>query len=204
MKTRLILQNMLKKKHDIDLGLFFELAGENKIIYNQTPVNTLIEAMEKPRNVFFMNGYFSLGDDGEIYTNRFFKDGIELPKVMDKILYKYDDHPTIYYTGKIYRYFRNSKRVDRSEQGRGANNFNIIQEYKVINCCILSGNACVVNCNNFFFKKDFSMEYFEFIQSYKRRSNVMTRCKIPRFCERYKVDNGIYDDKSKIINPRSV
>ena len=31
-----------KQDNEIDLGLFLELAEENKIIYNQTPVNTLI------------------------------------------------------------------------------------------------------------------------------------------------------------------
>ena len=48
------------------------------------------------------------------------------------------------------------------------------------------------------------MEYFEFIQSYKRRTNVMTRCRVPEFCERYKIDIGIYDPKSKRIFPRTV
>ena len=96
-----------KEDDEIDLGLFLELAEENKIIYNQTTVNTLIEDMEKLKNGFFTNGYFSLGDDGEIDTNRFFKDSDELAKFKDKILDKYDDQPSIYYTGNIYRYFKN-------------------------------------------------------------------------------------------------
>ena len=48
------------------------------------------------------------------------------------------------------------------------------------------------------------MKYFEFIQSFKTRSNKMTRCSIPKFCQRYKIDIGIYDFKSKRILPRSV
>ena len=73
-KTCLILQTMLrrKKEHEADLGLFLELAKENKIICNQTPVNSLKEDMEKLKNGFFTNGYFSLGDDGEIDSDRFF------------------------------------------------------------------------------------------------------------------------------------
>ena len=63
---------------EIDLGLFLELAEENKIIYNQVPVITLIEDMKKLKNGFFTNGYFTLGEDGEIDTNRFFKDSDEL------------------------------------------------------------------------------------------------------------------------------
>ena len=47
------------------------------------------------------------------------------------------------------------------------------------------------------------MKCFEFIQSYKR-SNVMTGCKIPKFCERYRTDIGFYDPKSERVLPRSV
>ena len=94
-----------KEENEIDFGYFFELAEEIKIIYNQTPVKTLIEHMKRLKNGFFTNGYFSVSDDGEIDTNRFFKNSDELVKFIDKILDKYDDHPSIYYTGNIYRYF---------------------------------------------------------------------------------------------------
>ena len=60
------------EENEIDLGLFLELAEENKIIYNQVPINILIEDMEKLKNRFFTNGYFFLGEEGEIDTNRFF------------------------------------------------------------------------------------------------------------------------------------
>ena len=72
------------------------------ITYNQAPVNILIEVMEKLKISFFTNGYSSLGEDGEIDNNRFLKDKIDLAKFLDKILDKYDDHPSISYTGKIY------------------------------------------------------------------------------------------------------
>ena len=193
-----------KEENEIDLGLFFEIAEENKIIYNQRPVSTLIEDMEKLPNGFFTNGYFNLGDEGEIDTNRFFKNSDELAKFIDKIINKYDDHPSIYYTGNIYRYFRNFKRVNRSDHGRGANEFNNIEEYEGKNCYIPSGNGCFLKCINYIFDKDFSIEYFEFIKSYKRSPNVINRCRIPEFCERFKIDIGIYDLNSKRILPRTV
>ena len=196
--------DIVKKQNEIDLGLFLELAEENKIIYNQVPINILIENMEKLKNGFFTNGYFSLGEEGEIDTNRFFKNSDELAKFIDKILDKYNDHPSIYYTGNIYRYFRNFKRVNRSDLGRGANEFNNIEEYEGKNCYIPSGNGCFLKCINYFFDKDFSIEYFEFIKSYKRRPNVMARCRIPEFCKRYKIDIGIYDVNSKRILPWTV
>ena len=193
-----------KEENEIDLGLFLELAEENKIIYNQVPINILIEDMEKFKNGFFTNGYFTLGEEGEIDTNRFFKNSNELAKFIDKILDKYDDHPSIYYTGNIYRYFKNFKRVNRSEHGRGANEFNDIQEYKGNNSYISSGNGCFLKCINYIFNKDFNKEYFEFIKSYKRRTNVTPRCRIPEFCKRYKIDIGIYDLNNQRILPRTV
>ena len=57
--------------------------------------------MGKLRKGFFTKGCFSLGDDGEIATNRFFKDSKELAKFLDKKIDKYDDHHGMYYTGKI-------------------------------------------------------------------------------------------------------
>ena len=147
---------------------------------------------------------FSFGDEGEINTNRFFKDSNELAKFIDKILDKYDDHPSIYYSGNIYGYFRNFKRVNNSDHGKGANEFNNILEYEIDNCYIPSGNGCFLKCVNFNFMKDFGMEYFEFIQSYKIGTNVMTRCRIPEYSERYKTDIGVHDLKSKRILPRSV
>ena len=116
----------------------------------------------------------------------FFKDSDELAKFIDKNLDKFVNHPSIYYTGKIYRYFRNFKRVNRSEHGRGVNEFHNILEYEGENCYIPIGNGCFLKCNNYIFKKDFSMEYFEFKQSYNTRTNIVTRFRIPDFCEPYK------------------
>ena len=193
-----------KEQNEIDLGLFLELAEENKIICNEAPVNTLLEDMEKLKNGFFTNGYFSLGDDEEIDTNKFFENSDELAKFIDKMLDKYDEHPSIYHTGNIYRYFKNYKKVNRSKHGRGANEFNDIQEYEGERRYIPSGNGCFLKCINYVFKKDFSKEYFEFIKSYKRRSNVMARCRFPEFCKRYKIDIGIYYLKTKRILSQTV
>ena len=79
--------NKQKEENEIDLGLFLELAEENKIVYNLLPINILIKDMEKLRNGFFTNGHFSLGEEeGEIDTNRFFKNSDELSEFIDKVL----------------------------------------------------------------------------------------------------------------------
>ena len=43
----------------------------------------------------------------------------------------------------------------------------------------------------------------EFIQSYKRKTNVLTKSKIPKYCKRYRIDVLIYDVESKNILPGS-
>ena len=73
-----------KENNEIDLGLFVELAEENKSKYNQTPVNTFL----KLKNSVFVNGFFSLDDEGEVDTNRFLKVSSELAKFTDKIFDK--------------------------------------------------------------------------------------------------------------------
>ena len=63
---------MQKEENEIDLGSFFELAEEYKIIYNQVAVNFLTEDMEKLKNGSFTNSYLTQGDEREIDTNRLF------------------------------------------------------------------------------------------------------------------------------------
>ena len=46
-----------KEENEIDLGLFLKTAEEKKNIYNQTPVNTLIENIKKLKKGLFTNGY---------------------------------------------------------------------------------------------------------------------------------------------------
>ena len=137
--------------------------------------------MEKLEIVLFTSGYFSLGGEKEIDSNKFLKFCSELAKFIDKILDKHDDHPCIYYTGNICRYFRNFRRVNRSEHGRSAHEFNKILDYEGGNCYIRSANGCFLKCVYFMFQKVIIMEYFEFIQSYKRRTNVMLDVKYQIF-----------------------
>ena len=60
-----------KEENEIDLCLFLELEEEKKIVYNQTPVNNLIQDVANLKNGFFTNSYFRLGDEGEIDTEKF-------------------------------------------------------------------------------------------------------------------------------------
>ena len=77
-------------------------------------------------------------------------------------------------------------------------------EYEGENGHIPSVKAYFLKSIDYIFQKNFSIEFFELIQSNQRRISVMSRCRIPEFCERYKIDNGIYDPKSRRFLPRSV
>ena len=97
--------------------------------------------------------FFSLGDDGEVDTNKVFQDSDELAKFIDKIIDNNDNNPSINYTSNIYIYFRNFKRVNRSEKVRSANELNNILEHGCVNCFIPSGNGCFLQYFNSIFKK---------------------------------------------------
>ena len=145
-----------KEEDGIDLGLFFDLAEDDIKVHNQTPVLTLIEDMEKLKNGFPTNGVFILGDEKEKETNRSYRNGSELAKFLDKILDNCDYHPSIYYTGIIYRFFKSFKQVNRSEHERGTNKNNKILEYEGENCFVPSGNGCFLKCIICFFKNYFT------------------------------------------------
>ena len=120
------------------------------------------------------------------------------------MLDKHEDPPSIFYTGKVYGLFGTFEQDDRSEYGRGANEFNNVLETEGKNCYIPNGNVSFLKCINTLFEKDLTKEDFESIQSYKRRTDDMTRCRIPDFCERCNLDIGIYDVKSRRILSRTV
>ena len=62
-----------KEEDEIVSGFFLKIAEEDKKVYNQTPVNTLIEDMAKLKNGLLTNVCFTLGDDGETESNQFFE-----------------------------------------------------------------------------------------------------------------------------------
>ena len=123
-------------------------------MYNQVPVNTLIEEMEKVRNGFHTNGFFNLSEEGELETRRFFRSSSELAKITDEILDKYNDHPSIHCTGEICKHFRNFTRGYRSEHGRGTEEINNIFEIEEENCFLPKGNGCFLKCINHILKKN--------------------------------------------------
>ena len=75
---------------------------------------------------------------------------------------KNNDHPSIYYTSNIRRYFRNFKRTSRAEHGKGVNELQNTMENEDVNCYI---SGFTLKWIRYLFKKDFSMKFFEFIQS---------------------------------------
>ena len=78
-------------------------------------------------------------------------------------------------------YFRNFKRLNRAEHD--ASDFKNDLEYEGENCYIPSGNGRLLEFFNFIFIKDFTKDYLDFKKSYKRRNNVIGRCRNADICE---------------------
>ena len=51
--------------------------------------------METLRNGFFTNGVFIKNGEGEVETNRLFRDSRVLAEFIEKLIIRYDDHLTI-------------------------------------------------------------------------------------------------------------
>ena len=157
--------------------------------------------MEKLKDGFLRNSLLIRREEGEIEANRFLRDSEELAKFINKILDKYHDQTSVYYTGGKYKYFRRFKRVNSSEHGRVGNEFNNFHEFEGENCYMSSGNACFFKWFIKILKKVFTKDCLAFVQSLKKRFNVMTTCRIPEFCQRYRLYIGVNDVKSERILP---
>ena len=64
---------MQKEEKKIDLGLFFELAQKKQDYVQSSGSKHSGRDFEKVKNGFFLNGYFTLGNGGEIATNSFLR-----------------------------------------------------------------------------------------------------------------------------------
>ena len=62
--------------------------------------------------------------------------------------------------------------------------FNEILETRGVNCYIPSRNGCFLRGNKYIFKNVSTKEDFQFIQSCKTRTTVMTRYRLPEVGER--------------------
>ena len=102
-----------------------------------------------------------------------------------------DNHPNIYSTGD---FLDNSQTLDElTEQSTVEELMNVILlvgavviEYGRWNCYISTEKGCFLICIEYIFKNDCSMESFDSKQSGKRRTNVMTRYRIPELWKRQK------------------
>ena len=88
----------------------------------------------------FTNGDSFINGTEEIKTNRFFRESRILAKILEKTNDRYDYRRNIFYNGDKFSFFRNSRRVNRVERGKRADEFNFIFEYEGKNIYIPNGN----------------------------------------------------------------
>ena len=183
-----------------------------KLIANKTnsqykhrvDIRNIIDDRYNKTNAFRLNGSIEIeGSNNKFKTGRFFKDGEELGFYIDSILDKYDDVPNIYFTGDLYVHYRNFIEVKRSDYGKGATEFLNIVEYKGVCAYIPTGNACFLKSINHIYNKDFSDEYYTFLKTFKRQTDVMLRARVSLFCKRVGIGIGFWSNEDKRIMPRN-
>ena len=202
-RTNKQIRTLSKTNNENELKKLMAIKGNSQYRYRQN-INDIINERFDNRNAFRLNGIVQIEDTStKNKTGRFFKDGEELGFYIDAILDKYDDIPNITFTGDIYLHYRNFREVKRSDYGKGANEFYDIVEYKGLCSYIPTGNGCFLKCINYIYNKDFSTEYFTFLKSFKRQTDVMLRARIPIFCKRVGIDIGFWSREKRRIMPES-
>ena len=167
-------------------------------------INEIINERFNNTNAFRLNGVIEIeGLNIKIKTGRFFKDGEELGFYIDSILDKYEDIPNVTFTGDLYIHYRNFREVKRSDYGKGASEFHDIVEYKGLCSYIPTGNGCFLKCINYIYNKDFTDEYYTFLKSFKRQTDVMLKARVSLFCKRVGIDIGFWSREDRRIMPRS-
>ena len=202
-RTNKQIRELIKNKNDKEIKKLITIKENSQYRYRQN-INEIINERFDNKNAFRLNGVIVIEDSSnKIRTKRFFKDGEELGFFIDSILDKYDDIPNVFFTGDIYIHYRNFKEVKRSDYGKGANEFFDIVEYKGVCSYIPTGNGCFLKCINYIYNKDFTDEYYTFLKSFKRQTNVMLRARIPVFCKRVGIDIGFWSKEKICIMPQS-
>ena len=193
-------ENMVEE--DIDLGRFFELASSNKIYVNNLNLHEIKnEILQDYTGDFELNGKLIIGPV-EHKTNIRFKNMDDFENYINAIDVDYDSED-VTFTGYVYKINTpHFKVVKRSAYGRGTNYMQEIVEYHGQNCYIPTSGMCFIKCINYFTKKDYTIEFLNFIRTEKYRSGVMTTGRIQPFCKKYNINIGYFNGKE--IWPRTV
>ena len=75
-------------------------------------------------------------------------------------------------------------------------------EYRANKCFNRTKGHCFVKCNKFITVEEYKEQYLDFIRNEKRRSNIMTKARVQRFCKANNINLGYYNDERMF--PRSV
>ena len=197
------IRKLIKNRDDREIKKIIYTKENSQYRYRQN-INEILNERFDNKNIFKLNGTLVIEDtDNKIRTNRFFEDGEELGFFIDAILDKYDDIPNILFTGDIYVHHRIFNEVRRSDYSKGADEFFDIVEYKGKQCYIPTGNACFLKCINYVYNIDYTAEYYTFLKTFKRQTNVMLKTRIPIFCKRVGINIGFCSEEKKRILPRS-
>ena len=183
---------------EINLNEFLDLAENNKSKFYRIPIFDLILDSQRGKYPFILNGEFIINDGEPFQINRFDKDSEQLTISIEKMIDKYDKTLKVLFSGYMMKYTMVFNQIKRSNCGKGCDAFNNILEYKGQLCYIPTGNACLRKCLDYFYKRDFSNEYKEFILDSDRCKNSKTSAKIQPIFRKYNIKQGVYNKKTTI------
>ena len=148
-----------------------------------------------------MDGDLKVGDQiGQ--TNTRFKNMDNFEAYITSIGQDYDSEDAIF-NGYIYKLDTPQFiKVNRSQNGIGCDFKPEIIEYRGNNCFIPTKSYCFFKCINFLTGGDYKEQYFDFIRSEQRRSNIMTKARIQPLCGAKNINLGYFDGIK--FFPRSV
>ena len=151
----------------------------------------MIVDSQRDKYPFILNGEFVINDGEPFQVSRFYRDSHQLTESIEKMIDKYNETLEVLFSGYIIKYTMIFNQIKRSNYGQGCDAFNNILEYEGKFCYIATGNACFRMCLEFFYKKDISKEYKEFILDSHRCKNIMTSAKIQPFCRKNNINLGV-------------
>ena len=160
-----------------------------------------IEILQEYVGALEMVGDLKVGDQIR-QTNIRFRNLDDFEAYINAIDEGYDAEDAIF-NGHIYKINTPQfNRLNGSQYGNGCDFKHEIIEYPGNNCFIPTKRYCFVKCFNFLIGQDYKQQYFGFIRSEQRRSNIMTKARIQPFCRANNNDLGYYNDDR--VFPRSV
>ena len=130
---------------------------------------------------FILKVYIKINDGDLPQMIRFYKIVEKKAKSIEKMVDIYDESFEVLFSVGMIKYLTVFNKVKRSNHGTGCDVFKNIREYREELCSIPTANECFRKNFEHIYNKDFSREYWEFIQISDRFRFIATSTRTQPF-----------------------